>query len=380
MKGNRLKSSLFVKLLAAVAISFLVSFLVMIILSQSILYLYSIEYLSAEEIGVTSYNVIVYSVFAFVILSFIGTFLAIIRKKILYIKRITESINEIANGNLGLTIERKGNDEIGRLAENINTMSIELASKFEYERQLETAKNDLITNISHDLRTPLTSIIGYLDLLRTNKYSNGNQLKEYLETSYANSKRLESLINELFEYSRLSSPDITLELSEVDFSGLLEQLLGEYVPMFEKENLKIVKSIPDQEITVTLDVNKIVRVYENLFINSIKYSTKPSDIHISLKTNDSMTIVELSNRVEAPSIVDTEKLFERFFVGDQARQNNQGTGLGLAIAKRIVELHNGSIRAAYKEGWITFTVEHPITMDQIQPSPPNRKLTQRSDH
>ena len=359
MKRYRIKNSLLVTLLVAVAISFFVSIVVMTIISQIILHYFNIKYLTIDEIGVTTYNFIVFLIFTFVILSFIVTFLAIIRKKIMYIKRITESINDIANGNLGLTIEMKGNDELSRLAENINSMSKELASKFEYERQLEMAKNELITNVSHDLRSPLTSIIGYLDLLKKGQYSDGNQLKEYLETSYSKSKRLESLINELFEYTRLSSPDVKLDFNEVDLAGLLEQLIGEYVPMFEKEKLTIVKSIPDEEIPIKMDVEKLVRVYENLFVNAIKYSLKPSEVHVDLDIHDTMAVLKVSNRVEAPPIDDINTLFERFYIGDKARKNNQGTGLGLAISKRIVELHGGTIRAEYKEGWITFIVEQP---------------------
>lgn len=360
MKRNRIKNSLFVKLLVAVTISFFASFVVSIVLSRIILHLYNTQYLTIEEIGVTSYNVIVFLLFTFVILSFIVTFLVIIRNKIIYIKRITESINEIANGRLGLTIEMKGNDELSGLAENVNSMSKELANKFEYERQLEMAKNELITNVSHDLRSPLTSIIGYLDLLKKGQYSDENQLKEYLETSYSNSKRLESLINELFEYTRLSSPDVMLDFSEVDLAGLLEQLIGEYVPTFEKEKLTIVKSIPDEEIPIKMDVEKLVRVYENLLVNIIKYSLKPSEVYVDLDIHGYVAVLKVSNRVEAPPVDNINKLFERFYIGDKARKNNQGTGLGLAISKRIVELHGGAIRAEYEEGWITFIVEQPI--------------------
>ncbi|WML29338.1 HAMP domain-containing sensor histidine kinase [Neobacillus sp. OS1-32] len=360
MKRYRIKNSLLVTLLVAVAISFFVSIVVMTIISQIILHYYNIKYLTIDEIGVTTYNFIVFLIFTFVILSFIVTFLAMIRKKIMYIKRITESINDIANGNLGLTIEMKGNDELSRLAENVNSMSKELASKFEYERQLEMAKNELITNVSHDLRSPLTSIIGYLDLLRKGKYSDQSQLIEYLDTSYSKSKRLEALINELFEYTRLTSPDVQLDFNEVDLVGLLVQLIGEYVPIFDKEKLTVVKEIPNEEISVIMDVEKMVRVYENLLANAIKYSLKPSEIHIKLEKQGSMAILKASNQVESPPVDDINKLFDRFFIGDKARRNNQGTGLGLAISKRIVELHGGNIRAEYKEGWITFRVEQPI--------------------
>lgn len=205
-----------------------------------------------------------------------------VRRKILYLKMITESVNDIANGKLGMTIEIKGNDEITKLVNNINLMSIELGNKFEYERQLEKAKNELITNVSHDLRSPLTSIIGYLDLLRKGQYSDKEQLHDYLETTHSKSKRLGVLIDELFEYTRLTSPDVKLNFSKIDLASLLEQMIGEYIPIFENEKLSIEKSISEEEIIVEIDVEKMVRVYENLFMNAIKYSIKPSELQVSL--------------------------------------------------------------------------------------------------
>lgn len=360
MRIKQIKISLLVKLLAAVAVSFFVSTVVMIIISQIILHVFNLQYLTIEDIGATTYNVIVFLIFTFVIFSFIVTFLALIRNKILYIKRITESINEIANGKLGLTIKMEGNDELSKLAEDVNSMSKELSSKFEYERQLEIAKNELITNISHDLRSPLTSIIGYLDLLRKGNYSGENQLKEYHDTTYSKSKRLEALINELFEYTRLTSPDVKLDINDVDLTGLLEQLIGEYVPIFEKEDLTVIKEIPKEEVLTSMDIEKMVRVYDNLFMNAIKYSAKPSVVKATLDIQSNHAEFRLSNQTERPEVRDINQLFERFLVGDKARSEHEGTGLGLAISKRIVELHGGHIQAEYMHGWLTIIIKLPI--------------------
>ncbi|CEG27085.1 sensor histidine kinase [Bacillus sp. B-jedd] len=355
MRSHKFKNTLIFKLLIAIAVSFLVSMAVLVSFSWLIILFFNIHYVS--ELSIVTYNIIELTLFSF---SFLVTFYLMIRKKLLYLKMITDSVNDIAAGKLGLTIELAGKDELSQLAQNINGMSKELANKFDYERQLEMAKNELITNVSHDLRSPLTSIIGYLDLLRKGNYSDQKQLNDYLDTSYLKSKRLESLINELFEYTRLSSPDVKLDYSEVGMTGLLEQLIGEYIPIFEREKLTIVKALPNEEIHIAMDVEKMVRVYENLFMNAIKYSLKPSDIHISLDRLDSLVILKISNQVENPPLEDLNKLFERFFVGDKARKNNQGTGLGLAISKRIVELHGGTIQGEYKEGWLTFMVEHQL--------------------
>ena len=225
---------------------------------------------------------------------------------------------------------------------------------------MEKAKNELITNVSHDLRSPLTSIIGYLDLLRKGQYSDKEQLHDYLETTHSKSKRLGVLIDELFEYTRLTSPDVKLNYNKIDLAGLLEQMIGEYLPIFENEQLSIVKRVTEEEILVEIDVEKMVRVYENLFMNAIKYSLKPSELKVSFESEGDLAVLRISNKVEKPPTEDVNKLFERLFTGDKARMDNRGTGLGLAISKRIVELHQGVIRAEFTDGWMTFIVEHPL--------------------
>lgn len=355
---KRFGNKLIVKLLSAIAISFVVSLCMMTLITFFYVYL-------SKENEVTEHSLLIsyllmllqYSVGIF---TFIVVFLLMVRKKIVYLKRISESVHQIANGKLGLAIKLESRDELTQLAQNINYMSNQLENKFEHERQLERAKNELITNVSHDLRTPLTSIIGYLDLLKKEQYASKEQYQEYLETIYSKSKRLKYLIDELFEYTHLSSPDVLLNLNEVDLSGLLEQIVGEYIPIFENEQLSIQKSITEENVPVFMDIEMMVRVYDNLFMNAIKYSMKPSEIQISLKLSGSKAILKVSNRAKKPPVEEVNKLFERFFRGDKARKDNQGSGLGLAISKRIVELHKSSIHAEYKEGWMSFIIEHPL--------------------
>ncbi|KAA0823699.1 MULTISPECIES: sensor histidine kinase [Bacillus cereus group] len=357
MKNVSFRNKIIIKLLGAVAISFFISFgLTILILA----YVIDPLFIKHEEFGMFEFNVAMLFLFAFAIFTFIILFLILVRKKIVYLKLISDNVNDIANGKLGLIIGIKGKDELTQLAKNINYMSKELENTFEQERRLERTKNELITNVSHDLRTPLTSIIGYLDLLKRGQYNNNTQLQEYLETTYSKSQRLKYLIDELFEYTRLSGIDAKLNLNEVDLSGLLEQIVGEYIPIFEKESLIVQKSITQEIIPIFIDAEKMVRVYENLFMNAIKYSMKPSQLFICLELMDNKAILKVSNKVERPPVSDPNKLFERFFRGDKARKNNQGNGLGLAISKRIVELHDGNIHAEYEDGWMSFIVEHPI--------------------
>ncbi|PJH92527.1 cell wall metabolism sensor histidine kinase WalK [Bacillus sp. SN1] len=352
--GNKI----IVKLLGAVAISFLVSLGMMILIILFNVYLQKMNYLT--ELSIRSSYFMILLQYSAAILTFIAVFFIMARKKILYLKLITESVHDIANGRLGLTIRIESRDELTQLAQNINDMSKELEKKFEHERQLERSKSELISNVSHDLRTPLTSIIGYLDLLKKGQYDSKAQFQEYLETIDSKSQRLKYLIDELFEYTHLSSPNVKLTCKEADLSGLLEQIIGEYIPIFEKEQLSVQKSITEDNVPVLMDIEKMVRVYDNLFMNAIKYSMKPSELFISLEIIGDKAILRVSNKVENFEVNNINKLFERFFRGDQARTDHQGTGLGLAISKRIVELHNGNIHAEYREGWMSFIVEHPI--------------------
>ncbi|AKR12658.1 histidine kinase (plasmid) [Bacillus thuringiensis] len=357
MKRVSFRNKIIIKLLGAVAVSFLVSFCLTILVVQ---YVIDPLFRNHEDFGMFEANLALLFSFAFAIVNFIIFFLILVRKKIVYLKLISDNVNDIANGKLGLTIGIKGKDELTQLAQNINYMSKELEHTFEQERRLERTKNELITNVSHDLRTPLTSIIGYIDLLKRGQYNSNTQLQEYLETTYSKSQRLKYLIDELFEYTRLSGIDAKLNLNEVDLSGLLEQIVGEYIPIFEKESLIVQRSIAEETIPIFIDVEKMVRVYENLFMNAIKYSMKPSELSICLELIGNKAILKVSNKVERPPVSNPNKLFERFFRGDKARKDDQGNGLGLAISKKIVELHHGNIHAEYKDGWMSFIVEHPI--------------------
>lgn len=358
MTSGGLKNKIMVKLLGAVAISFFVSFGLLSLMSLAIIW-YEHNFPPINR-SVVEKNLIMLLLFALTIFTFILIFLILIKKKIVYLKIISDSVNNIANGKLGLTIEIEGEDELAHLAQNINYMSKELKGKFEHERQLECEKNELITNISHDLRTPLTSIIGYLDLLKKGQYDSKTQSQEYLEITYVKSQRLKNLIDELFEYTRLSGPEAKLNFHEVDLAGVLEQIIGEYLPICEKEGLSVRKLITEEKIPIFIDVEKMVRVYENLFINAINYSMKPSELSIQLEIIGNKAILKVSNKVRNPPAADLDQLFERLYRGDKSRNAKQGTGLGLAISKRIVQLHNGKIYAEYKKGQISFTVEHPI--------------------
>ncbi|GAA0777462.1 hypothetical protein GCM10008908_32680 [Clostridium subterminale] len=293
--------------------------------------------------------------------TFLFVFLVLVNKKVKYIKFLTREVKVIKDNGFGKTIEIKGKDELAELCESINNMSLELREKIDNEKVIEKNKNELITNVSHDLRTPLTSIIGYVDLLKKNGFKDKKKFDSYIGVIDERTKSLNKLINELFEFTKLNSHDIKLNYSNVEIGSLIEQLVGEYIPIFNKEGLEIYKDIVDKDIFINVDIEKIVRVLENLLTNAKKYSIKNTKVLVRMFEENDYVVISVANRVENISRGDLYNIFERFYKVDKSRKEQDSTGLGLSIVKRIVELHNGDIKVDLKDDIIEFNVMLPLT-------------------
>ena len=269
-------------------------------------------------------------------------------KKVKYIKTIAEGASEFSNGNLDYRIKKKGKDELGFLAESMNSMAEKLKENMENERAQEMFKAELITNVSHDLRTPLTSLIAYLQLVEDEKTTEENK-KKYTGISIEKSYKLKQLIEDLFEYSKLECGGITLEKSEADIIEIIEQSIGELFIEAQKRNMKLKKEFETSKVNLNIDCNKLGRVFENLLSNAVKYGVEGTDIYIYLIESDEDVTIVFENEVTKEACEDTLKLFERFYRGDKSRNSQvSGSGLGLAISKNIVELHEGEIWAECK--------------------------------
>lgn len=223
----------------------------------------------------------------------------------------------------------------------------------------EQRKNDLIVYLAHDLKTPLTSTIGYLSLLDEVKDMPKKQREKYIKIALEKSFRLEELINELFDIARFNSEKIILEKENINLNLMLEQIIDDFYPILKENNKKIVLNIKEK-ITLNLDSDKMARVFANIIKNAINYST------------DSTITIEVINRVDDVEIIITnqgkkipeeklKRIFEKFYRADSSRTTkNGGSGLGLAIAKEIVLLHNGSIKATSDNKFTKFYVKLPI--------------------
>lgn len=286
--------------------------------------------------------------FAWAAFVFMLIILVLARRKIKYISELTNGIQEISRGNLHYQVPVKGNDELNILARNINLMSIELIEKIEDEKRSERTKNELISNMSHDLKTPLTTIIGFLTLLKDKKYEDTAMLDDYVLKAYSKSLKLKKLVGDLFEYTKLSNEAIVINKSLINIVELIEQQLGEMSVLAKENNLCFQKSFSDEVIQMNIDSDLMARALENILSNAIKYSYKDltGKIDVSVtKYADRITIAVENEGDTIPTEL-LPLLFDRFYRVDMSRNSRiAGSGLGLAIAKSIIDLHNGSIFA-----------------------------------
>lgn len=228
-------------------------------------------------------------------------------------------------------------------------------------KEAEQRKNDLVVYLAHDLKTPLTSVIGYLTLLRDENQISEELRKKYLGISLDKAEHLEDLINEFFEITRFNLSDITLEYSRVNLTRMLQQLTYEFRPMLLEKNLECRLEIPP-DMMIKFDVNKMQRVFDNLLRNAVNYSFDNSIIHIAAKQVDGNLSISFANGGDTIPPEKLERIFQQFYRLDTARSSRSGgAGLGLSIAKEIVELHGGTLQAASENDIIEFTITLPIS-------------------
>jgi len=290
-------------------------------------------------------------------ITFIIMFILLTNKKIKYIEYMSAGLLEISKGNLNYKIPVQGNDELSLLAANINLMTDELKKQIDIERNSEKIKNELITNVSHDLKTPLTSIKGYLEIIKSKKHCSTDEVEQYISIIHNKSEKLENLINDLFEYTKLTNSTVSLNYQSIDLNQLLSQLIEEFVPVTNVNNVTISKEFLNEKTILNLDPDKTARIFENLLTNAIKYSTKPSNIKVKLEKTNDFVLVSIKNKCDSIEAKELERIFERFYRIDKSRSSETGgSGLGLAIAKSLVELQGGTIDVAFENEDIIFAV------------------------
>ncbi|MGL5315456.1 MAG: sensor histidine kinase [Peptostreptococcaceae bacterium] len=271
-----------------------------------------------------------------------------------------ESVEIMSNGDLDQRININSKDDVGKVAQNINAIIERLENITVEERKAQQTKTDLITNVSHDLRTPLTSILGYLNLIEEDKYKDELELRYYTTIAYEKSKNLNVLINDLFELTKLQNK--TLPLNKININ--LVELVGQVVSHLEYEinqmNMVCRLKFSDEKLIVNADPDKLVRVLENLINNAIKYGSEGVFIDIiTEKINDS-GVVKIINYGDPIPQSDIPFIFDRFYRVEKSRNRNDGgSGLGLAITKNLIEVHEGKILVESNSTKTVFEINLP---------------------
>lgn len=280
------------------------------------------------------------------------------------IENLMRSVERMKNGDFLVLHDApalEGDGEFQKIQTVIHEMAEYLSALMEKERDAEQSKTDLITNVAHDLRTPLTSILGYLDILRSGRVQDTEQQKKYLDIVYDKAKRLQKLIEELFGFTKLSYGRLNMHVRDLDLVALLSQLLEENYPNFQKNQISYDFRGNVQKLLMQGDPDLIMRLFENLVTNAIKYGAEGKRVLVRLFSEREIVEVRVINYGRVIPERELPLLFDKFYRVEQSRSTKTGgTGLGLAIVKNIVELHHGSVNVSSDLSGTVFTVRLPL--------------------
>ena len=266
----------------------------------------------------------------------------IIKDKVNKIEQIRNGIDKIKNGNIEHKIEIKKDLLFDDIVKDINEIGKTINIAVEERLKSERMKNELITNVSHDLKTPLTAIINYISLMKKEDIQ-PKHLKDYVQVLDKRSQRLKILIEDLFEASKIGSNNIELNLEENDINQLLTQTLVEMEDYINESKLDFIVNTPDKEVYILADGKKTFRVFENIISNILKYSLEKTRVYIDLVESDKKVHISFKNISKYQLNFDPDEITERFTRGDLSR-NTEGSGLGLAIAKGLVQAQGGELK------------------------------------
>lgn len=275
---------------------------------------------------------------------FLLTFSLLMNHVVMYIKEINRGVRQIADGDLSARVAVRGNDELTSIAASLNDMTGKIGQLMDREREAERTKNELITSVAHDLRTPLTSILGYMEFLSMDQKLDEETRKKYIHVVYQKAKRLQKLIEDLFSFTKLNYGKIAMKIGKVDIVMLLNQLLDDFYPSFADKNLEYEFACAENSILIDADGNLIARLFDNLINNAIKYGAEGKLIRVEAEKEHEQVIVRVINYGYVIPKQEQDKIFNKFYRVEQSRsEQTGGTGLGLAIVKNVVDMHRGKV-------------------------------------
>lgn len=283
------------------------------------------------------------------------------RYRQMQLRHVIEELHYIADGHFDHRIHFVVKTDLQKVIDSINALVDSTVASMEEERQIEQSKDDLITNVSHDIRTPLTSIIGYLGLLKSSEL-NEDQTK-YIQIAYDKALQMKALAEDLFEYTTLrSSTNNKLVLAPLHVNSMLEQVAAGFELEAEKKNIAFNVVTRPRDLVIDADAKMIVRMLNNLISNALKYGRGATEINlIANKVNNEFVELRVENNGEQIPKKSLQKIFDRFYRVESSRNlKTGGTGLGLAITKSIVDLHGGNIKCQSTSELTSFIIQLPL--------------------
>lgn len=279
---------------------------------------------------------------------------------------IIGELHYIAQGHLDhrIPFRLKGNEQ--HVITSVNALVDSAVQSMDDERKIEKSKDELITNVSHDLRTPLTSIIGYLGLIEDKQYQNEEDILKYTHIAYSKAKQMKNLVDDLFEYTKVQQHGAPVNIMRVDLDQLLEQLTASFALEAERRGIEISSKVVPNPLMIEADPEKLGRVFNNLVANAFKYGNGASYIRITAHQEQANVVVKVANDGTPIPQEAQSHLFERFYRAEASRSRaTGGTGLGLAIVKSIVDLHHGQVTVTSDENETAFIVTLPLKQEKL---------------
>lgn len=353
---------LFREIIIIIAISLIFGLIAWIISVLDFNWMYKLSHQTYSE-AINLFDFVFTGITPFLIIFLIWIGLSIIniyvtlKKVFTYMDEIINATDKLYDKNVEYI---KLPSELSDVEKKLNHFKVESEKNEKLAKENEQKKDELIVYLAHDIKTPLTSMIGYLSLLDEIEDMPQKQRKKYTNIALDKSYRLEELMNELFDVARFNSEHIILEKEEISISLMLEQIIDDFYPILNELNKKIELNV-ETNIKILADPDKLSRVFNNLIKNAIHYSKEDSDITINVSKSHDQVIIEVMNIGKQIPKEKLNRIFEKFYRLDTSRTSKTGgSGLGLAISKEIIELHNGIIYATSDKEKTSFIVKLPI--------------------
>ena len=361
------RSELVVEAIITMSLIFFLYLSALLIYRQAIDYklnFFGLDTTLRHMLGLTRQQIIV-SVYIFSLASCVVAILITnwrVKRRINQMKlaHILDYLKYIAQGHYEIRIPQTDLGEMDEVVSSINHLVDSTVRAIEEERKIEKSKDELITNIGHDIRTPLTSVIGYLGLIENQQYHSQEELARYAHVAYRKAQQMQSLVQDLFTYT--ATRQTTTEISPVQVQVLrfMEQLVADFELSAREKTIELRLDIRPKNLVASFDVDKMARVFHNLLSNALKYGIGAHYIELLAYQEEDYIYFKVKNDGQPLDQSELEDIFQRSYRADQSRSANQpGTGLGLAIVRNIVELHHGRVYATVEGKETIFTIEIP---------------------